>query len=176
MLDRAYEPLRLGGQPSLTDAQLNQVWQLWTPNKALGLTGVRAAYAIAPLGAKEAVVALEQLSPSWPIGAHGVVMLQAWVQPEVQAWLASSLHTLRDWKARQIDQLHALGWHCVPSDANFFCARPAPGCDLTQLRAAGIKLRDTASFGLPGHVRLGVLPPTAQEALLAALSGAAIDA
>ena len=176
VLDRAYEPLRLGGQPSLTDAQLNQVWQLWTPNKALGLTGVRAAYAIAPLGAKEAVVALEQLSPSWPIGAHGVVMLQAWVQPEVQAWLANSLLTLRAWKARLIDLLQALGWHCLPSEANFFCARPAPGCDLTQLRGAGIKLRDTASFGLPGHVRLGVLPPQAQEALLTALSGATIDA
>jgi histidinol-phosphate aminotransferase len=33
------------------------------------------------------------------------------------------------------------------------------------LRAHGIKLRDTASFGLPGHVRLGVLPPASQQAL-----------
>ena len=176
VLDCAYEPLRLSGQPSLSDEQLAQVWQLWTPNKALGLTGVRAAYAIAPLGAEETVAALDRLCPSWPVGAHGVAMLQAWVQPDVQAWLASSLQTLRDWKARQIDLLQALGWHCLPSDANFFCARPAPGCDLSGLRAAGIKLRDTTSFGLPGHVRLGVLPPEAQEALLKALPGATIDA
>ena len=176
VLDRAYEPLRLSGQPSLTDDQLAQVWQLWTPNKALGLTGVRAAYAIAPLGSDDAVAALERLCPSWPVGAHGVAMLQAWVQPDVQAWLANSLRTLRDWKAHQIDLLQALGWHCLPSEANFFCARPAPGCDLTALRAAGIKLRDTTSFGLSGYVRLGVLPPDAQEALLAALSGATIDA
>ncbi|MFT5034589.1 MAG: histidinol-phosphate aminotransferase, partial [Litorivivens sp.] len=40
----------------------------------------------------------------------------------------------------------------------------------------GIKLRDTTSFGLLGHVRLGVLPPDAQEALLMALIGASIDA
>ena len=171
VLDRAYEPLRLSGQPSLTDDQLAQVWQLWTPNKALGLTGVRAAYAIAPLGAEETVAALERLCPSWPVGAHGVAMLQAWVQPDVQAWLASSLLTLRDWKARQIDLLQALSWHCLPSEANFFCARPAPGCDLTPLRAAGIKLRDATSFGLPGHVRLGVLPPDAQDALALALQG-----
>ena len=169
VLDRAYEPLRLSGQPSLSDDQLDQVWQLWTPNKALGLTGVRAAYAVAPLGAEETVAALERLCPSWPVGAHGMAMLQAWVQPGVQAWLAGSLHTLRDWKARQIKLLQALGWHCLPSEANFFCARPAPGGDLALLRGAGIKLRDTTSFGLPGHVRLGVLPPDAQEALLTAL-------
>jgi histidinol-phosphate aminotransferase len=36
---------------------------------------------------------------------------------------------------------------------------------LKQLRAEGIKLRDCASFGLPGHVRLGVLPPTSQQVL-----------
>ncbi|MEI8168267.1 MAG: aminotransferase class I/II-fold pyridoxal phosphate-dependent enzyme [Rhodoferax sp.] len=165
VLDRAYETLRLSGQPSLTDDKLSQVWQLWTPNKALGLTGVRAAYVIAPLGAEETVTALERLCPSWPVGAHGVAMLQAWVQPEVHAWLASSLLTLRAWKTRQITLLQNLGWHCLPSDANFFCARPAPGCDLSTLRAKGINLRDTTSFGLPGHVRLGVLPPQAQDAL-----------
>ena len=36
------------------------------------------------------------------------------------------------------------------------------------LRAQGVKLRDCASFGLPGHVRLGVLAPPAQQALAAA--------
>jgi histidinol-phosphate aminotransferase len=38
------------------------------------------------------------------------------------------------------------------------------------LREAGIKLRDATSFGLPGHVRLGVLPPDAQDALQVALA------
>ena len=33
------------------------------------------------------------------------------------------------------------------------------------LRAQGIKLRDCTSFGLPGAVRLGVLPPASQDAL-----------
>lgn len=165
VLDRAYEPLRLSGTPSLTDAQLAHVWQLWTPNKALGLTGVRAAYAIAPLGWQAMATELENLCPSWPVGAHGVAMLQAWVQPETQAWLADSLQTLRDWKTRQITLLQTLGWDCLPSDTPFFCARPAPGCDLSALRAAGIKLRDATSFGLPGHVRVSVQPPQAQDAL-----------
>ncbi len=172
VLDRAYEPLRLSGAPSLSDAQLAQVWQLWTPNKALGLTGVRAAYALAPLGAQDTVTALELLAPSWPVGAHGVAMLQTWVQPEVQAWLAQSLLTLRDWKPRQIKLLQSLGWRCLASEANFFCARPPAGADLSGLRDAGIKLRDTTSFGLPGYFRLGVLPPDAQEALRVAIKKA----
>ena len=178
VLDCAYAPLRLSGEPSLNAVQRNQVWQLFTPNKALGLTGVRAAYVIAPcamntrsrrhIDAKVSI--LSQLSPSWPVGAHGVAMLQAWVQPEVQAWLAACVPVLRGWKARQMAMLGDLGWQVQPSDANFFCAKPPHPLDLAALRAAhGIKLRDATSFGLPGWVRLGVLPPQAQDALAQAL-------
>ncbi|MBC7681930.1 MAG: aminotransferase class I/II-fold pyridoxal phosphate-dependent enzyme [Ferruginibacter sp.] len=166
VLDCAYAPLRLAGTPSLDAAQMDRVWQLWTPNKALGLTGIRAAYVIAPLGAHTAL--LQALCPSWPVGAHGVAMLQAWCQPGSQAWLAQSLVTLREWKARQVILCRTLGWECLPSTANFFCARPS-GEDLAlrlqRLRARGVKLRDAASFGLPGFVRLGVLAPRAQDAL-----------
>jgi histidinol-phosphate aminotransferase len=171
VLDRAYEPLRLSAAATLSPHQLNSIWQLWTPNKALGLTGVRAAYAIAPLGQEDAADALEQLCPSWPVGAHGEAMLQAWTGREAQDWLAASLETLREWKARQIAVCESLGWRYLPSEANFFCAQPAlpEGQSLKQalaaLRAQGIKLRDTASFGLPGHVRLGVQPPAVQDAL-----------
>lgn len=171
VLDCAYEPLRLGGAPTLSTAQLQNVWQLWTPNKALGLTGVRAAYAIAPLNAQDAVYQLDQLSPSWPVGAHGVALMQAWTRPDVQAWLADSLVTLRSWKTRQIDMCESLGWVCLPSDANFFCAKPVlpEGLSLQEalarLRTHSIKLRDTTSFGLPGHVRISVQPPATQDAL-----------
>jgi len=171
VLDRAYEPLRLGAPPSWPEQTLQQFWQLWTPNKALGLTGVRAAYVIAPAGQEVLVAQLEQLAPSWLVGAHGVTMLQAWVRADVQAWLAASLPTLREWKARQLALCESLGWTCLPSEANFFCARPVlPEAmslqnALGQLRKQGIKLRDTTSFGLPGQVRVGVLPPEAQNAL-----------
>ncbi|PIY29672.1 MAG: aminotransferase [Comamonadaceae bacterium CG_4_10_14_3_um_filter_60_42] len=178
VLDAAYAPLRLSGKPSLREAQLDQVWQLFTPNKALGLTGVRAAYVIAPSiektrarGQIDAIKSLNLLAPSWLLGAHGVALLQAWVTPAVQAWLLACLPTLRDWKARQIDMLQNLGWTCLPSEANFFCARPPQPLDLAALRNAhGIKLRDCASFGLPGWLRLGVLGPQAQAALAQALA------
>jgi histidinol-phosphate aminotransferase len=170
VLDRAYEPLRLSGEAPAAQ-RLDHSWQLWTPNKALGLSGVRGAYAIAPVDADTQPV--QALAPSWPIGAHGVAMLLAWCSRAVQDWVRESLATLRGWKTRQIAICQDLGWACLPSDANFFVARLhgsriAPGMT-DHLRTRGIKLRDCASFGLPGHVRLGVLAPASQDALREAL-------
>jgi histidinol-phosphate aminotransferase len=174
VLDRAYAPLRLSGQPSVEESQRQQLWQLFSPNKALGLTGVRAAFAIAPLGAEAAVQQVESLAPSWVLGAHGVAMLMVWTQADTQAWLQASLQTLAGWKQRQMALLQSAGWTVQASDASFFCARPPVGMDAVALcaalRAQGIKLRDATSFGLPGWVRLGVLPPVAQDALAAAIA------
>lgn len=174
VLDCAYAPLRLAGRAR---AVPGHAWQLWTPNKALGLTGVRAAYAIAPEGAAAQVAALQALAPSWPVGADGVALLAAWVQADAQAWLAQSRAVLRAWKAQQAALCAALGWEVLPGSlANYFTARlpladaAARAALLQRLRAQGIKLRDCASFGLPGCVRLGVLAPVAQQALRAALA------
>lgn len=172
VLDLAYQPLRLEGALALEAHLRDRVWQLWTPNKALGLTGVRAAYAIAPNGAEAMVAAVHALAPSWPVGAHGVALLQAWTSDDAQQWLDDSLATLRLWKHAQRALCESFGWACEPSAANFFCASP-PVQDVaalcTALRARGIKVRNTASFGLPGRVRLGVLGPPAQRALGEAL-------
>ena len=167
VLDLAYEPLRLEGQLSLPQPELNNVWQLYSPNKALGLTGVRAAYAIAPVDSEPDVETMNQLCPSWPIGAHGAAMLEAWTQADTQAWLAGSLDTLRHWKAEQTALCASFGWTVMPSLANFFVCRA--DVDIAALRQHSIKLRDCASFGLPDHVRLGVLGPAAQDALKVAL-------
>ena len=162
VLDRAYEPLRLSGE-FVQRSDLQCVWQLYSPNKALGLTGVRAAYAIAPVGAEADIEAMNQLCPSWPIGAHGVAMLMAWTQADVQTWVAGSLATLRKWKIQQTALCESFGWTVLPSLANFFVCRA--DIDLPALRQRGIKLRDCTSFGLPGHVRVSVLGPAAQDAL-----------
>lgn len=170
VLDRAYEPLRLEQGPAPQERDLDRVWQLWTPNKALGLTGVRGAYAIAPVQAEDAVASLDALAPSWVIGAHGVAMLHAWCEPLVQQWLADSRSVLSRWKDRQTQLCSSLGWTVVPSQANFFvCDLGQPPSEVTRrlagLRSGGVRLRDCTSFGLPGLVRLSVQPPAAQDVL-----------
>lgn len=174
VLDGAYAPLRLDGRCRLPAAALHGVWQLITPNKALALTGVRAAYAIAPSGENTLTARVRSLAPSWVVGAHGVAMLQCWATPAAQRWLAACRVRLRLWRARQQRLLHAAGWDVLPSCANFFVARPpcSPGelsALLAALRERSFKLRDCASFGLPGHVRMAVVHPRVQDALMAAL-------
>lgn len=174
VLDCAYAPLRLSGVPSLSADVCDKVWQMFSPNKSLALTGVRAAYAIAPEQARQAAQELDAMAASWVVGAHGQAMLLGWTEPAVQQWLRQCLPMLQGWKHSQTAMLESLGWHCLPSDANFFCAQPPVHTDLAgllqHLRGQGIKLRDAASLGLSGHVRLSAQPPEAQQALQAALT------
>jgi len=169
VVDRAYEPLRLTGQSSLSSVELDATWQLWSPNKAMGLTGVRGAYAIAPAHGARLAHELEDMAPSWPLGAHGVAMLQAWVGVEAQQWLIWSRHRLSGWKQQQLHLLEQLGWVCLPSVTNYFCARAPGPVDVDTLRDQGVKLRDTRSLGLPGYWRLRVQAPAAHGAVPTAL-------
>lgn len=175
VLDLAYEPLRLQLEGGLAAERRDRVWQLWTPNKALGLTGLRCAYAIAPALERDLAAALAALAPSWPIGAHGVALLTSWTTPAAQHWLAGTRELLSAWKAQQLALCRSWGWTCLPSIANFFCARPAPHAVpplVAALRGQGVKVRDAASFGLPDAVRLAVLSPSSQAALGQALHAA----
>ena len=174
VLDCAYEPLRLSGASSLSAEERDGVWQLWSPNKALGLTGVRAAYLLAPKAhtplQQRMTHTLQALAPSWPLGVHGVALLQAWCQPSVQAWVRHSLLSLAEWKASQSALCHTLGWECAPSQANYMLVKPQwmgkPQAEMALWRQHhNLKVRDATSFGLPGWIRLGVRPPPSQQAL-----------
>lgn len=172
-LDCAYAPMRLVGSAAFDRAQRDLWWALFSPNKSLGLTGVRAAYAIAPVNAQIQAQTLEAMAPSWPVGAHGVAMLTAWSTPEVQAWLQGTLPTLAQYKRHLQQGLQTLGWELLPSDTHYFCARPPHPLspqDVAHLRVQGIKLRDTTSMGLPGWYRLSAQPAEACAALLGALT------
>lgn len=170
VLDLAYAPLRLTGDAAVTEAQRARCWQLHSPNKALGLTGVRAAYVIAPEDADPSQLAeLQALAPSWPLGADGVALLEAWAEPAVQGWLQATHATLAQWKAALVQTLEVMGWQVAESVTPFVCARPPQPLDARALRAQGVKLRDATSFGLHGWWRLSAQPPEALQALREAL-------
>lgn len=165
IVDRAYEPLRLHGDAAMPPPG---AWQMACPNKALGLTGVRAGYLIAP-AADEVWAHALSLAPSWVLSAEGVTMLMHWLDDDTQAWLAHARAQLREWTAAQRAMLDGLRWQQRPSCTNFWLARPPRAGIAPRLRKRGIKLRDAASFGLPGWVRVSAQPPAAQRALQLAL-------
>lgn len=172
VLDLAYQPLRLDAGKLPPGAA--QAWQLWSPNKACGLPGVRAAYAVAPAGAEDLARALAALAPSWVTGAEGVALLTAFAGAAAQAELAQQREVLRGWRAALAGMLRAARWEVrdAASVTPFFVARPPCALDPGALREQGIKLRDTGSMGLPGWLRLSAQPPAAIQALRAALAQA----
>ena len=177
VLDAVYAPLRLHGEGCWRDRERDAIFVLHGPNKALGLCGLRGAYAIAPADAAwdvpRWVAAIENLCPSWPLSAHGVAMLEAWCLPAVRQWVDASLPMLGAWRDELVRQLIARGFEARRSTTPFFCVRP-PGPDpaallADRLRVHGVKVRDAASFGLPGWWRLSAQPPAAMAALLGRL-------
>ncbi len=176
IVDCAYQPLQLEGTSSPAElGVLDSVWQLWSPNKALGLCGVRGGYAIAPacLPARFSAIpdTLRSLEPSWILGAGSAAMLQAWPSEPVQTWLAATRIQLQMLKARQITQLQNLSITVLPSVTNFMCVQldPHPAIHqqrLQALRQQGIALRDTISMGLPGWVRMRVHTEQAMDAFI----------
>lgn len=165
VVDRACEPLRLVGEaPPLPPG----AWQLVCPNKALGLTGVRAGYLIAP--AADAVwTHAQSLAPSWVLSAEGVAMLSHWPDDATAAWLADARDQLREWTAAQRAMLADLDWLQRPSCTHFWLAHPPRPDIATRLHGWGVRVRDAASFGLPGWVRVSAQPPAARLALQQAL-------
>jgi histidinol-phosphate aminotransferase len=152
---------------------LERCFVLHSPNKALGLCGVRAAYAIAPRAAgydlERCCRALRAAAPSWPLSAQGDALLRSWASAPTQAWLQHSRATLTAWKHALQHALAARGFVARPSVTPFFVVQPPRAIDAAWLRAAGITLRDTTSFGLPGGWRISAQPAEAQHALLRAL-------
>lgn len=164
--DLAYEPLRLTGPAPRVPAE---AWQLVCPNKALGLTGVRAGYLVAP-AADDAWAQALSLAPSWVLSAEGVALLSHWPDAATADWLVDVRSQLRAWTATQRAMLTAMDWTDQrPSCTPFWLARP-PRADIApRLRERGVRVRDAASFGLPGWVRVSAQPPRSQQALQQAL-------
>jgi histidinol-phosphate aminotransferase len=177
VLDAVYAPLRLQGAPRWPRAAQDAVFVLHSPNKALCLTGVRGGYVIAPAStAAPAAIdvpawcaALEACAPSWPLSAQADAMLRSWATAPVQHWVRASLPPLAAWKTRLQQQLTLRGFALEPSVTPFFVARPPVPLQTEALRAHGVAVRDTTSFGLPGAWRLSAQPPAAQGALLRAI-------
>lgn len=161
VLDLAYYHL-LPSPPALPP----NAWRLYSPNKAHGLTGVRAGYLVAP----QSLVHFRNLAPSWVVGVHGEAFLRATLQPSSQGWLASTCEELWRLRKQLANGLRALGLEVQESPANFLLVKVGRATRVARrLRSEGIRVRDCTSFGLPEWLRLSAQPAEAQEALLEAL-------
>ncbi|GGQ98465.1 pyridoxal phosphate-dependent aminotransferase [Deinococcus ruber] len=161
VLDLAYAPF-LPGPPTFAD--LPAALHLYSPGKAHGLVGARPAYALAPAGV---AAALYNLAPAWALPAGTAALLEA--LPGAQTYLAATLPLVARHAAdlaHALSEVAAVQHHGAPylllEVGN--AARVA-----ADLLAQGLRVRDCASYGLPGHLRLSARLPPDNARLLAAL-------
>jgi histidinol-phosphate aminotransferase len=167
VLDLAYHDLLESPVPLPEGA-----FRLYSPNKAHGLTGVRAGYLVAPLD----LTYFQNLAPSWPVSAYGEALLLGQLDPEARSWLEASRGELIRLRGLLAEGLRGLGLEVRESPANFLLVRVGRASEVARaLRARGIRVRDATSFGLPEWLRLSAQKEEAIRALLAALEEVLVD-
>jgi histidinol-phosphate aminotransferase len=166
VVDMAYAPLCDESLAAAIETAASGAYRLYSPNKAFGLTGVRAAYLIAPRIDRHIAIA----APSWVIGRDAVAFLEAACDPQARAWLAQGLPQLKRWRMRLARSLQQLGLQVRESPASFLMAKVGnAGQVAAQLRNHDLRGRDGSSFGLRQWIRLSAQPVQAQKALMTAL-------
>lgn len=142
-------------------------WLMYAPNKAHGMTGVRAGYLIAP----ERLIDYRYVAPSWVLSVHGEAFLRSTLSLDSQTWVKQCCPTLWRWRDELQVQIQQLGlaqsWGC----ANFGLINVDNATQVARsLRQQGIRVRDCTSFGLPTWIRISVQGEAAHQALIAALA------
>jgi histidinol-phosphate aminotransferase len=163
VVDLAYAPLCDLPETDGLQAAAHQAYRLYSPNKAFGLTGVRAAYLITPRADRH----LADAAPSWVIGRDAVALLDASTKSPARSWLARSMPRIGQWRSRLARSLEELGLPVRESPATFLLANVGNAVrTAARLRNAGVRVRDCSSFGLRQWIRMSAQAPRAQKALL----------
>ena len=132
------------------------------------LAGVRAGFAMGP----EAVVAaVERVRPPWPVSTLAQAAAVAALSDAGMAHLRETVPRLRFERELLEAALARLRLPTVRTATHFLLAAVGDSAALAaRLREEhGIRVRDCASFGLPGHVRVAARTPAENNALTTAL-------
>jgi len=166
VLDEAYCDLLAESQWERAALAGGNLVVLHSMTKYWGLAGLRLGYAVAAL---QTAAALRAAAPPWSVNACA--------QKAGLAALADLGHHRRSVEllTRERDRLaaglHAIGWTTEPTTAGFFLVYAGDAAALRRaLLTRGCLVRDCASFGLPGHVRVSPRHPEQNDLLLAAFA------
>lgn len=133
--------------------------------KDYALAGLRLGYTAA---AVEIIDTLGRVRPPWSVNVvaqrAGIAVLQQ------ENYLRKGRKLAREGKRYLVEELGKLGFRCLPSRANFFLVEVGKAAEIRKrLLARGILVRDCASFGLPGHIRIAPKSMKKNRRLITAL-------
>ncbi len=134
--------------------------------KDYGLTGLRLGYILAPA---ELIRALSALQPPWSVNACAQAAGAAALRR--QDYYEAQWNALRKAGQALAAGLAEAGFPPLPSSGNFLLFRAGNVGDLKEfLWERRMLVRDCASFGLEGYVRVGVKTPEENGRLLEAMA------
>jgi len=159
--DEAFYPLATG-RWTRGDADAFVVGSL---TKVFACPGLRVGYVIAPDAA--GATALRARQPEWSVGSLACdIVPRVLADADVAGWSVGIAGLRNDLVAL----LTGIGLEPDPSDATFVLVRQADGVREHLARRA-VLVRDTASFGTPGGVRIAVPDTAGLDRLTSALEG-----
>ncbi len=171
VLDQSYdgfvrEPL---GTPALPGHPA--VMHLRSLTREHALAGVRAGFAVGP---ESIVRALERGRPPWPVSTVAQAAAVAALTDAGTAHVAETTARLRFERELLEAAFSRLRLPTVRSATHFLLAAVGDAAALAErLRGEhALRVRDCASFGLPGHVRVAARTPAENNVLVAALEAA----
>jgi histidinol-phosphate/aromatic aminotransferase/cobyric acid decarboxylase-like protein len=133
--------------------------------KVFACPGLRVGYVLAPDEVFARDVARRR--PEWSVNSLACAVVPALLDDAPVAVWARGIRGLREQLTRLL-RVHGL--EPSPSDANYVLVRDAPGLR-DHLARRAVLVRDTASFGWPGGVRIAVPDDGGLELLARALDG-----
>jgi len=136
--------------------------------KLFSCPGLRVGYVLGPPGDAGAslIRRLARAQPQWSVNGLAAAVLPDMLAAADLAGWAAEVRRLR----RALEEaLTAVGLCPCPSDANYLLVPGAAGLR-DRLARRGVVVRDCASFGLPGHVRIAVPDDRGRARLLEAIA------
>ena len=150
ILDEAYSAFTEGSWSSTEFVHRGNVVSVRSMTKDYALAGLRLGYAVA---SKKIIYDLRKVCPPWNVNAvaqkAGVIALRD------TSYLKRCELKIRQAKQFLLSELRQIGFTVLPSKTNFFLVKVGNGRRFRAcLLGYGIMVRDCASFGLPGYVRI----------------------
>lgn len=170
VLDESYALFvdeRWPSEPLLAYANLALVRSM---TKDHAIPGLRLGYLLAAPAVARAV---EAVRPPWSVNAGALRAGLATLEPEATAHLERARSVVRASRRLLVDGFTQLGFAVRPSAANFVLVEVGDGAAFRRaLLPRGFVVRDCASFGLPGFIRVACRRPRECRRLLDAVEQA----
>jgi histidinol-phosphate/aromatic aminotransferase/cobyric acid decarboxylase-like protein len=158
--DESFWPLATGTWTRGDD----DAFRLGSLTKLWHCPGLRLGYLIAPDGEQARRLAARQ--PAWSVSGLALALVEPMLARTDLAGWAAAIAGLR----AEVAAVFA-GYEVAESAANWILVHDAGGLRLP-LAGAGVLVRDCASFGLPGTIRVAVPDAAGRERLASALARA----